>query len=243
MWFDAPAKPTPWDAAIKHLIKADPVLGEVIRRVGPCTIAPRRDYFVALCKAIFSQQLSTVVAATLFGRFGKLFPGQRPTPALLLEIFAKDPESLRGCGLSRQKAVYLKDLADHFVSSKIPTRKLATMTDEQVIEALVAVKGVGRWTAEMFLMFVLNRPDVLPVDDLGLREGVRDIFSLKQRPTPKEVIELGEKWRPYRSIATWYIWRRKGTGGIAPDAGAAAGEAPQKKRPAGRKKSARRAMR
>jgi DNA-3-methyladenine glycosylase II len=220
MWFEPPAQPTPWDAAIKHLMKADPVLGQVIRRVGPCTMAPRRDYFVALCKAIFSQQLSTIVAATLFQRFGDLFPGRRPTPALLLEIFAKDPDSLRGCGLSRQKTVYLKDLAEHFVSSRIPTRKLAKMSDEQVIEALIAVKGVGRWTAKMFLMFVLNRPDVLPVDDLGLREGVREIFGLKQRPTANEVIEMGEKWRPHRSIATWYIWRRQGTGGIAPDASA-----------------------
>jgi DNA-3-methyladenine glycosylase II len=216
MWFNPSSNPTPWDPAIKHLIDRDPVLGQVIQRVGPCTMAPRRDYFVALCKAVFSQQLSTKVAATLFGRFCDLFPNRRPTPAFMLSALAKDANAFSTCGLSRQKLVYLKDLSDHFVSNKIPTRKLGRMSDEEVIEALVAVKGVGRWTAEMFLMFVLNRPDVLPVDDLGLREGVREIYGFPQRPTPKETIEIGERWRPYRSIATWYIWRRHGTGGIAP---------------------------
>jgi DNA-3-methyladenine glycosylase II len=191
-------------------------MAQVIRRVGPCTMSPRRDYFVALCKAVFSQQLSTVVAATLFGRFRDLFPNRRPTPTRLLEALSRDTEALRCCGLSRQKVVYLKDLSEHFVTNRIPTRKLSRMSDEEVIEALVAVKGVGRWTAEMFLMFVLNRPDVLPVDDLGLREGVREIYELPVRPTPKEVIELGEQWRPYRSIATWYVWRRHGTGGVCP---------------------------
>jgi DNA-3-methyladenine glycosylase II len=115
---------------------------------------------------------------------------------------------MKRVGLSRQKAAYLEDLAEHFISNRIPTRRLARMADEEVIEALVAVKGIGRWTAEMFLMFVLNRPDVLPVDDLGLREGARDVFGLGARPTAKELIAMGEAWRPYRSIATWYLWRR-----------------------------------
>src|SRR5665213_435686 len=208
MWFEPAQDTTPWNTATKFLSKADPRFAEIIRRVGPCTLAPRRDYFVALSKAIFSQQLSTVVAASMFNRFRDLFPNRRPTPSLLLAALERDPQILRSCGSSRAKSVYLTDLADHFVANRIPTRKLAAMTDEQVIEALVAVNGVGRWTAEMFLIFVLNRPDVWPVDDLGLRVGVQEIFKLPARPTPKQVIELGEAWRPYRSVATWYIWRR-----------------------------------
>jgi DNA-3-methyladenine glycosylase II len=208
MWFDISGNSTPWDEAERHLAKVDRRLAKIIRRVGPCTLAPRRDYFVALCKAVFNQQLSMKVAASLFNRFRDQFPARRPTPSLLLDALTRDPEFPRRCGLSRQKAVYLKDLSDHFVSNRIPTRKLCRMSDEEVIEALVAVKGVGRWTAEMFLMFVLNRPDVLPVDDLGLREGVRDIFELPKRPAPKEVIAMCEHWKPYRSIATWYVWRR-----------------------------------
>jgi DNA-3-methyladenine glycosylase II len=174
-------------------------------------LAPRRDYFVALCKAIFNQQISTAVATVLFGRFRNEFPNRRPTPAGFLASHRRDPEILRRCGLSRQKAAYLIDLSEHFVTSRIPTRKLSRMTDEQVIESLVAVKGIGRWSAEMFLMFVLNRPDVLPVDDLGLREGVREIYDLPARPTAKQLTEIAEPWQPYRSVATWYVWRRATT--------------------------------
>lgn len=214
MWFDAPDAVSTWDKAAAHLARVEGRLATVIERVGPCTLAPRRDYFVALCKAIFSQQLSTVVAATLFNRFRDQFPGRRPTPAGVLAAMQNDPEFVRKCGLSRAKTVYLKDLAEKFASNQIPTRKLVRMADEEVIQSLVAVKGVGRWTAEMFLMFVLNRPDVLPVDDLGLRVGVQEIFGMAARPAPKEVVALAEPWRPYRSIATWYIWRRNA--GIAP---------------------------
>ena len=186
----------------------DRAFAKIIRQVGPCTLAPRRDYFVVLCKSIFNQQISTKVAAVLFARFRNQFPRQRPTPQGVIEFLSGKPEAVRAVGLSRQKAIYLRDLAEHFIDGRIPTRKLCRLDDEAVIEALVGVKGIGRWTAEMFLMFTLNRPDVLPVDDLGLREGVRDILKLPERPTPKEVIEMGEKWRPYRTVATWYIWRR-----------------------------------
>jgi DNA-3-methyladenine glycosylase II len=210
---NAPLAKSTWSKAAKHLSRVDPVLGRVIERVGPCGLEPRRDYFVALCKAIFSQQLSTVVAATLFGRFRNEFPGRRPTPSLVLKLLQEDDGAVGRCGLSLSKAVYLCDLATHFVDDRIPTRKLARMSDDQVIEALVAVNGIGRWTAEMFLMFVLNRPDVLPVDDLGLREGVRDVFGLPERPTPAQVRAMGERWHPYRSVATWYIWRRGVTPG------------------------------
>ena len=209
MWFEKRSVRPKWAPAITHLSKIDPRLGAVIRRVGPCTLAPRRDYFVVLCKAIFTQQISTAVATVLFGRFRELFPRRRPTPAAVLEVLkGEKPEVLRHCGLSRQKAAYLQDLAQHFLDNRIPTRRLASMDDEAVIEALVNVKGIGRWTAEMFLIFVLNRPDVFPVDDLGLAEGVRDVCGLDERPGKKALLAIGEKWRPWRTVATWYLWRR-----------------------------------
>jgi len=204
-----------WAAAARHLTEVDSVLGKVIQRVGACTMSPRKDYFVTLCRAIYSQQVSMRVAEVLFQRFKALCPSGRVTPAAVIALL-KVESNIKAAGLSRQKAIYLRDLAEHFTDNRIPIRRLAKMTDDEVIESLVAVKGVGRWTAEMFLMFVLNRPDVLPVDDLGLREGVRDVFGLPERPAPKAVTEMGERWRPYRSLATWYIWRRNT--GKTPDA-------------------------
>ncbi len=181
----------------------------MIQRVGPCTLAPRRDYFVVLCKSIFSQQLNTTVAATLFGRFRDLFPRRRPTPALVLKALTGgvNDEAIRHAGLSRQKRAYLIDLAEHFLDGEIPTRSFAGMEDEQIIEHLTRVNGVGRWTAEMFLIFVLNREDLLPVDDLGVLESMRMHYALPKRPTKAEAVALAEPWRPYRSIATWYLWR------------------------------------
>lgn len=210
MWFDRPPGAPDWGIAIQHLRKHDPKLRHAIDRVGACTLAPRRDYFVVLCKAIFTQQISTKVAATLFSRFRDQFPRRRPTPSAVLRTFAtgsRGNDAAKACGLSRQKVAYLIDLAKHFDQGQIPTRRLSRMDDETIIDALVRVRGIGRWTAEMFLIFVLNRTDVLPVDDLGLREGIRRIYSLANRPTAKEMIALAEPWRPYRSIATWYLWR------------------------------------
>jgi DNA-3-methyladenine glycosylase II len=180
---------------------------DLIAQVGPCTLAPRRDYYVVLCKAIFSQQLSTSVAAVLFGRFRDQFPARRPTPPRTLELINGDLESIRRCGLSRQKASYIKDLAAHFATNEIPTRRLAGMSDQEVIDSLVRVKGIGRWTAEMFLIFTLNRPDVLPIDDLGLRKGMQRFFRRRAIPSPATLVKLAEPWKPYRSIATWYLWR------------------------------------
>jgi hypothetical protein len=120
-----------------------------------------------------------------------------------------DETAFAGCGLSRQKRAYVKDLAEHFATNQIPTRKLAAMDDDDVIDALVKVNGIGRWTAEMFLIFTLNRPDVLPVDDLGLRQGAQRVFRLRKTPDGKKLTKLAEPWRPYRSIATWYIWSRE----------------------------------
>jgi DNA-3-methyladenine glycosylase II len=207
MWFDTPPRDQDWSLALKHL-RRDPIMRKLIARVGPCTLHPRRDYFVVLCKSIFTQQISTKVATTLFGRFRDQFPLRRPTPARVAAFLRDgDAQLIRTCGLSRQKRDYVLDLAERFDAGDIPTRRFARMSDEQVIESLVHVKGVGRWTAEMFLIFVLNRPDVLPVDDLGLREGAKVAYRLKERPSAKALIDLGESWRPYRTIATWYLWR------------------------------------
>lgn len=206
MWF--PKHPQcDWKPAQAHLRRVSPVFREVIDRVGPCTLAPRKDYFQVLCKAIFSQQISTQVAAVLFQRFCALFPRQRPTPAKVLELLAADGDVLKGCGLSRQKRAYIADLALHFNDNRIPTRRLASMSDDDVIDALVQVKGIGRWTAEMFLMFTLNRPDVFPVDDLGLRKGAEKLFNGGRPMDLKKLTKLAEPWRPYRTVATWYIWR------------------------------------
>ncbi len=206
MWFEPPSRKPDWTPAIEHL-RRDRRLRPIIDRVGACTLHPRRDYFVVLCQSIFTQQISTKVAAVLFSRFRDAFPNRRPTPARVAEFLAGDPDRVRACGLSRQKAGYLADLARHFQEGLIPTRRFSRMSDEEIIAALTQVKGVGRWTAEMFLIFVLNRPDVLPVDDLGLRVGAAKVLGLSQRPTPKEVTAAAEPWRPWRTIATWYIWR------------------------------------
>lgn len=206
MWF-TPTGPIDWTPALKHLSQAHPQFARVIKRVGPCTLQPRRDYFVVLCKAIFNQQLSMKAAATLYGRFCANFPGKKPTPQRLIDLAAADPEVFRRGGVSRQKNLYLIDLAKHFADGEIPTRRLGTMSDEEVIESLTRVHGIGRWTAEMFLMFTLNRPDVWPVDDLGLRKGAQKLFGLKRPPELKKLMQLGEPLRPWRTVATWYIWR------------------------------------
>ncbi len=208
MWAGKEDKSPDWTKAQRYLARVDPVLGKVIKRSGDCTLYPRRDYFIVLCQSIMSQQISTRVAVVLMGRFRDLFPHRRPTPMLTLKLLCEGPEeAVATIGLSRQKRAYLENLARHFVEGRVPVRKFASMSDEEIIDCLTEVKGIGRWTVEMFLMFVLNRPDVLPVDDLALREGVRRLYDLPERPTPKQVIEMGEKWRPWRTVATWYVWR------------------------------------
>jgi DNA-3-methyladenine glycosylase II len=200
-------KPIDWSSARRHLEK-DPIMRRIMDAVGPCTLKPRRDHFVLLCKSIYSQQISTTVAAVLFGRFREKFPRKRPTPARVLKLLTEGSEAdLKGCGLSRQKKKYLIDLSQHFLSGKIPNHRLSSLTDDEVIEALTDVHGIGRWTAEMFLMMVLNRPDVLPVDDLGLQRAIKQAYSLKQWPKKAKMLKLGQVWRPYRTIASWYLWR------------------------------------
>jgi DNA-3-methyladenine glycosylase II len=207
MWFESTVPQPGWAVGQRYLSRVDPVLKSIIKKVGPCTLKRRKDYFVILCKSIFSQQISVKVAAVLFHRFRNQFPLRRPTPARTIELLTRPVEQLNAVGLSRQKQAYLLDLARHFESGQLRTSKLARMGDEEIIEALTQVRGIGRWTAEMFLIMVLNRPDVYPVDDLGLRKNIQRAYGLKETPKAAELIQMGEKWRPYRSLATWYFWR------------------------------------
>jgi DNA-3-methyladenine glycosylase II len=205
MWFERPARIRDWSAATRHL-RGDPVMRRLIRQVGPCTLHPRRDHFVVLCKSIFTQQISTAVAGALFARLCAMCPARRPTPRRVIELAASDG-ALRSCGLSAQKQRYLVGLAHHFAGGSLAGRRLSRLGDEQVIAALVQIDGIGRWTAQMFLIFALNRPDVLPVDDLGLRQAAMMAYGLPARPSAAELTALAEPWQPWRSVATWYLWR------------------------------------
>ncbi len=186
------------------LKRRDKVLRRIINQVGPCTIKPRRRYFVSLCDAIVSQQLSTKAANTISKRFRKLFHRATPTPK---GVLATSIGQLRGVGLSGQKSKYVHDLATKFSDGTIPTKKLAALSDEEVIEILTQVKGIGVWTVHMFLIFVLNRPDVWPIDDLGVRKAVQLQFNLNELPHANKLHELAEPWRPHRTVAAWYLWR------------------------------------
>ncbi len=190
--------------AISHLRTADPILKNIIDRIGECTLAPMNNYFVALLEAIISQQLSVKAAATIFSRFLGLYTdGKNPKPA---DILATPNDQLRQAGLSRQKLSYVKDLAEKLENGAIDTRKFSLMSDKEIIDELVQVKGIGRWTAEMFLIFALNRPDVLPVDDLGFRKAIKLEYNLSELPDAKQIEKIAVPWHPYSTIATWYLW-------------------------------------
>ncbi len=191
--------------ARRLLARRDPVLRDLMRRYGPCGLADSQhtDPFRALVRAIISQQLSTQAAATIARRFEGLFDG-KPTPA---RVNAAPDDQLRGVGLSGQKLRYIRDLSVRIEGGLLPLATLDRMDDEEVITVLTEVKGIGRWTAEMFLMFRLHRPDVLPVDDLGIVKAVQRAYRMRTLPTPKRLTRLGEEWRPYRSVACWYLWR------------------------------------
>jgi 3-methyladenine DNA glycosylase/8-oxoguanine DNA glycosylase len=192
--------------AIAHLTAADPVLGEVIRRVGQFRLSPRVEgtHFDAVCRSIIYQQLSGKAAATIHGRVMDLYGGRSPLPQ---ELAATPDEQLRRVGLSRQKLSYLKDLATRVASNEVPIEALHELADDDVIDALVRVKGVGRWTAQMFLMFRLGRPDVLPELDLGIQKAIQRAYRLRKRPLPERVLKIGAAWAPYRTVASWYLWR------------------------------------
>lgn len=193
---------------VRHLSRADPVMRRLIREVGPYLLAPRprRAPFESLVRAIAYQQLHDQAAESILKRFRSLFPGQRfPRPEQLLSVH---PDTIRRAGFSGAKVAALRDLAEKVLDGTVPTsRMVRSLDDETIIERLTVVRGIGRWTAEMLLIFQLGRPDVLPVDDFGLRNGFRIAYGLRALPAPADVLRYGERWRPYRTAAAWYLWR------------------------------------
>jgi DNA-3-methyladenine glycosylase II len=189
--------------ALDHLGAADTRLAAIIKSVGTYEIKLRKDPFRSLVEAIIYQQLAGSAADAIYGRFVKIY-GRFPRPAQLL---ATRDARLRAAGLSARKIEYLKDLASRVSDGRLKLGLLQEMPDEQVIEQLDQVKGIGRWTAEMFLIFCLGRPDVLPVDDLGLRKAMQKAYSLVELPSPENMRKIAQPWKPYCSIATWYLWK------------------------------------
>jgi DNA-3-methyladenine glycosylase II len=198
--------PADYARARRLLLRRDPVLAALIRRHGPCGLAAalRADHFSALVRAIVGQQLSTKAATTIHRRLIELLGGNTATPE---GISALTDLQLRSVGLSRQKTAYLRDLCEKVAGGEVRLDALARMSDDDVIAELTKIKGVGRWTAEMFLMFRLHRPDVLPVGDLGIVNAVKNVYRLRKKPTADRLVKIGEPWRPYRSVACWYLWR------------------------------------
>jgi DNA-3-methyladenine glycosylase II len=201
-----PAPPICTPAALTHL-RRDPVLKRVIRQVGPCTLRPvRREPYEALVRAIAHQQVHGRAAEAILGRFIALHPGHDFPPAHA--VLETPVEAMRGCGFSGSKVAAIRDIAEKAAGGLVPTRKAAArLEDEALIERLVAIRGVGRWTVEMLLIFTLGRRDVLPVDDFGVREGWRVATGADAQVKPKELAAIGEPWGPWRSIAAWYLWR------------------------------------
>jgi DNA-3-methyladenine glycosylase II len=195
--------------ALRHISKVDPVMRRVIRRVGECRLAPqmKRSPFESLVRAIAHQQLHGTAAERILGRFIELFPGRKKFPSP--EDLAHLPEgALRSVGFSNAKAAAIHDIAEKTLSGIVPTaRQIRQLPDDEIIERLTTIRGVGRWTVEMLLIFQLGRPDVLPADDFGVRNGFRIAFNLPETPKPKEVLAHGEKWAPFRTTAAWYLWR------------------------------------
>ena len=197
--------------AKKHLSESDPVLTRIIEQVGECRLKPHKKYFKTLIDAIISQQLSTRAAESILNRFKTLFNGSDknrrfPFPE---EIIAMDGTRIRACGLSNPKVGYVKDLASKVLDGTVKIHKLNKLLDEEIINELVQVKGIGVWSAHMFLMFCLARLDVLPVGDLGFRKSVMVNYNLRKMPDEKKIISISKKnnWSPYRSVATWYLWQ------------------------------------
>ncbi len=199
-------------AASKQLAASDPTMAALIDRLGKIDIATRlkrrseerpADAYGALLRAIVGQQLSTKAARTIYGRILDLFDGTTPSPEQLLEA---DETDLRGAGLSGRKVEYVRDLASHVIEGELELERLDQLPDAEVIEEIVAVRGLGVWTAEMFLIFHLERPDVLSGGDLGIRKAIQIEYSLEEMPTPTRVVEIGEPWSPHRSLASLYLW-------------------------------------
>jgi DNA-3-methyladenine glycosylase II len=199
--------PEGYEKARRALMRRDPILAAAIKRIGACGMADRqrKDHLSALVGAIVSQQLSTKAAATIFGRFVALFPENHIPDAAA--IASQSDAALRAVGLSGPKVGYLRDLSARIADGRLNLDELDALPDEAVIERLTAVKGFGRWTAEMFLMFRLHRPDVLPAGDLGIVNAIQRLYRLRKRPDAKRVLKIGEAWKPYRSVASWYLWQ------------------------------------
>jgi len=196
------------EAARKHLRRVDPVMRDIVKQCGPFEIEARGTPYQSLLRAILYQQLAGPAAAAIERRLLALYGGGVPEPH---EMLSTTPEAMRAAGVSRQKASYLHSLAEHAQNGAIEYRALARLDDEAVIERVTEVRGIGRWTAEMLLMFCLGRPDVLPVDDLGVRKSMMLAYGLKDMPDAKTMLRIGEVWRPYRSAGSWYLWRTTDT--------------------------------
>jgi DNA-3-methyladenine glycosylase II len=196
-------------AARAELAAADPAMARLIERLGDRSVAQRRrgepkpDAYGALLRAVVGQQLSSKAARTIYGRVLDLFGGTTPTPD---QILAASEADLRGAGLSGRKVEYIRDLAAHVKSGELELDRFSQLPDEKVIEEISAVRGLGRWSAEMFLIFHLERPDVISGGDLGIRKAIQIAYGLEEMPTPSEVEEIGERWRPHRSLASIYLW-------------------------------------
>ncbi len=190
------------------LARTDRVMRDLIKSAGPCPLKPNplRSPFEALVRAVAHQQLHGAAAETILGRFTALFPGRRfPRPE---DLAAFDDPTLRACGFSNAKVASLRDIAAKTLAKIVPTgRQIVRLSDEEIVERLIQVRGVGRWTVEMLLMFKLGRPDVLPVDDFGVRTGFRIAYGHAELPKPKDLLAFGERWRPWRSVAAWYLYR------------------------------------
>ncbi len=191
-------------AARQHLRKNDPVMRDVIDEVGPFTLRPHRDRFTMLVRSIVSQQISTHAARTIFARVADLVAPARLTPANILKC---EFDKLRSTGLSRQKATYILDLAEKTDNTTVRLSTMGRLSDAAVIDELTQVKGIGHWTAQMFLIFALGRLDVFPHDDLGVRTAIRDRYGLDDLPDKQTSLNIAEPWRPYASVASWYCWR------------------------------------
>jgi len=208
--------------ALRHLGRVDPELRRLIGAHGPPRLAPSRNHLQSLTRAIVYQQLSGKAAGTIYRRFLELFGGQRFPDAAA--IAAMPAVRMRRAGLSAAKAAYVRDLAARFASGGVDPRRFRRMSDDDLVEQLTTIKGIGRWSVHMFLLFGLNRPDVLPVGDLGVRRGMQLRFGLRALPEPRAMESLAAPWRPFRSIGSWYMWRvveehtlRARRGGESPD--------------------------
>lgn len=191
-------------AAARHFRKADPVIAGVIKLVGPYTLRPQRDRFNMLVRSIISQQISTAAARSIRAKLEALIAPEKVSPEVLSRLSF---EQLRSAGLSSQKATYLHDLAAKTADGTVRLTRVGRMNDEEVIEELIQVKGIGRWTAQMFLIFSLGRPDVFPPDDLGIKMALRNLYGLAELPTKAESHALAAPWTPHSTFATWYLWR------------------------------------